>query len=62
MNRTIHTFGIPDSRHSRKGKRACDAAILEDALLTEHHPDGEAPAMFHYSGTKAVYINHWPGY
>ncbi|KAF2681802.1 hypothetical protein K458DRAFT_79905 [Lentithecium fluviatile CBS 122367] len=32
----------------RKGKRACDAAILEDTLLD---PDGTAgsPALFHYS-------------
>jgi hypothetical protein len=33
----------------RKGKRACDAAILEDALL-EETKTGESPTTFHYSG------------
>jgi hypothetical protein len=33
----------------RKGKRACDAAILEDALL-EETKRGESPTTFHYSG------------
>jgi hypothetical protein len=33
----------------RKGKRACDAAILEDALL-EDNKTGESPTTFHYSG------------
>ncbi|OAL05424.1 hypothetical protein IQ06DRAFT_211592 [Phaeosphaeriaceae sp. SRC1lsM3a] len=32
----------------RKGKRACDAAILEDALLDEAQMEGNA-ATFHYS-------------
>jgi hypothetical protein len=33
----------------RKGKRACDAAILEDALLDETKVK-ENPTAFHYSG------------
>lgn len=33
----------------RKGKRACDAAILEDTLL-EANQSGESPTVFHYSG------------
>jgi hypothetical protein len=33
----------------RKGKRACDAAILEDTLLDPHGMAG-SPATFHYSG------------
>jgi hypothetical protein len=37
----------------RKGKRACDAAILEDALL-EDHKKGENPTTFHYSGELPV--------
>jgi len=34
----------------RKGKRACDAAILEDALLDENNTAGGNPTSFHYSG------------
>jgi hypothetical protein len=33
----------------RKGKRACDAAILEDALLDDTKAK-ENPTTFHYSG------------
>ena len=33
----------------RKGKRACDAAILEDTLL-ETSKSGANPTVFHYSG------------
>lgn len=33
----------------RKGKRACDAAILEDSLL-DASKSGEHPSIFHYSG------------
>lgn len=33
----------------RKGKRACDAAILEDTLL-DNGKAGERPTTFHYSG------------
>ena len=33
----------------RKGKRACDAAILEDVLLDENNSGG-SPTVFHYSG------------
>lgn len=33
----------------RKGKRACDAAILEDTLL-ETSRTGASPTVFHYSG------------
>jgi hypothetical protein len=33
----------------RKGKRACDAAILEDALLDDNK-GGANPPAFHYSG------------
>jgi hypothetical protein len=33
----------------RKGKRACDAAILEDALLDDSKA-GETATAFHYSG------------
>jgi hypothetical protein len=33
----------------RKGKRACDAAILEDTLL-ETSKSGGNPTVFHYSG------------
>jgi hypothetical protein len=37
----------------RKGKRACDAAILEDALL-ENNKTVETPTIFHYSGKPPV--------
>ncbi|KAF2646475.1 hypothetical protein P280DRAFT_386887 [Massarina eburnea CBS 473.64] len=33
----------------RKGKRACDAAILEDTLLGVNGPAGDSPTTFHYS-------------
>jgi hypothetical protein len=33
----------------RKGKRACDAAILEDSLL-DTSKSGDHPSVFHYSG------------
>lgn len=33
----------------RKGKRACDAAILEDTLL-DTNSTGVNPTTFHYSG------------
>lgn len=33
----------------RKGKRACDAAILEDSLL-DASKSGDHPSVFHYSG------------
>ncbi|KAF1970605.1 hypothetical protein BU23DRAFT_511123 [Bimuria novae-zelandiae CBS 107.79] len=33
----------------RKGKRACDAAILEDALLNGNGSSGDNPTTFHYS-------------
>ncbi|KAF2825979.1 hypothetical protein CC86DRAFT_37260 [Ophiobolus disseminans] len=33
----------------RKGKRACDAAILEDALLDENNKAGANPTSFHYN-------------
>lgn len=33
----------------RKGKRACDAAILEDALLEDNKTKSQ-PTSFHYSG------------
>jgi hypothetical protein len=33
----------------RKGKRACDATILEDTLL-EGNTSGTSPTRFHYSG------------
>ena len=34
----------------RKGKRACDAAILEDTLLDKPGSSAANPAVFHYSG------------
>jgi hypothetical protein len=34
----------------RKGKRACDAAILEDTLLDKPGSSGDNPTVFHYSG------------
>ncbi|KAF2873804.1 hypothetical protein BDV95DRAFT_541173 [Massariosphaeria phaeospora] len=33
----------------RKGKRACDAAILEDTLLDSNGSSDSTPAVFHYS-------------
>ncbi|ORY17070.1 hypothetical protein BCR34DRAFT_583837 [Clohesyomyces aquaticus] len=33
----------------RKGKRACDAAILEDTLLDNNGSSGDSPTVFHYS-------------
>ncbi|KAF2111404.1 hypothetical protein BDV96DRAFT_499566 [Lophiotrema nucula] len=33
----------------RKGKRACDAAILEDTLLDNNGSSGSNPTIFHYS-------------
>ncbi|KAF2653816.1 hypothetical protein K491DRAFT_705578 [Lophiostoma macrostomum CBS 122681] len=33
----------------RKGKRACDAAILEDTLLDKPGSSGDNPTVFHYS-------------
>jgi hypothetical protein len=33
----------------RRGKRACDAAILEDSLL-DASKSGDHPSVFHYSG------------
>ena len=35
----------------RKGKRACDAAILEDSLL-DTSKSGDHPSVFHYSGKR----------
>jgi hypothetical protein len=37
----------------RKGKRACDAAILEDTLL-ETNKSGGNPTVFHYSGKSSL--------
>jgi hypothetical protein len=34
----------------RKGKRACDAAILEDTLLDNNGTSAGNPTVFHYSG------------
>ena len=34
----------------RKGKRACDAAILEDTLLDSNGSSNGSPNVFHYSG------------
>ena len=34
----------------RKGKRACDATILEDSLLDATYSESP-PTVFHYSGT-----------
>lgn len=34
----------------RKGKRACDATILEDSLLDANPPCGRDQKLFHYSG------------
>jgi hypothetical protein len=39
----------------RKGKRACDAAILEDTLL-ETSKSGTTPTVFHYSGEPRPYL------
>lgn len=41
----------------RKGKRACDAAILEDALLDDNQMEGHA-ATFHYSGKLQASAEH----
>ncbi|KAF2004231.1 hypothetical protein P154DRAFT_572267 [Amniculicola lignicola CBS 123094] len=33
----------------RRGKRACNAEILEDTLLDANHATGDSPTVFHYS-------------
>lgn len=40
----------------RKGKRACDAAILEDTLL-ETSNTGSSPSVFHYSGNSRLHTS-----
>jgi hypothetical protein len=45
--------------HSRKGKRACDAAILEDALMSGDEHSKEVSTTFHYSGMTIAAISNY---